>query len=210
MDGLIAGWVVASVGAGRSQAYSLPVRVRPLGSGPPDPLDVFFPHGPATAVLEPRPVPTPDLDRPWLASLGDLAPAGTAAMVLVYGGEEIDDAYTVDPVPPLPEWMTAGSGGVAMSVAGAKAAGSAVAARLHPVTAVVAGAATVYGVVEWLAPDAEQRQDTTAIFDVEYRDASGTVLDVQTNMAVLRDEVNGPLVGGPAIVVLPNRPPEED
>lgn len=209
VDGLVTGWVTGAIAAGRRQSYSLPVRVEPLGSSP-DPLDVFFPHGPATAVVEPRPVPTPDLDGAWLSSLGDLAPAGTAAMVLVYRREEVDHAYTVDPVPDLPgavpQLTWAGAGGVW----GAAKLGSSVAARLNPITATVSAAVSAYEFVNWLAPDEEPRQDTTAVFDVEYRDAEGTVIDVYTNMAVQRTAVTGPVFGGPAIIVLPHRPPETD
>jgi len=208
LESVITGWAVAAAGRGLSGAHTVRVRRREISTT--DALDELIVDGPVTESLVVRPVAVPDLDDDWLAALADLAPAGTAAMVLVYRREEVHGEYTVDPVPPLPEPVgnIAWAGGTAL--AGAAALGSGAAAALNPIGVGAGIAVGLYSFVDWLAPDDERRRDTSAIFDVEYRDARGTVLDVGHNMAVLRHEVSGPLFGGPAVIVLPCTPPDDD
>ncbi len=166
--------------------------------------------GARVETLETRQLAVPDLDDAWVSSLVDLAPDGTAAMVLVYTEEEVDFAYTVDPVPDPPDWMSPTAFLTETGIASAAAAGSSLAARLNPVGVGASIAVGTYEVVDWLAPDAEPREDTTAVFDVEYHDADGNVLSVERNMAVLRDEVSEPLFGGSAVIVLPVEVPVDD
>lgn len=209
VDGLVTEWTAATVAGAGAAAFSILSRSVPLD----DPYDVtdmlLGTPGPTTTVIEPRRVAVPDLDGPWLASLGDLAPTGTAAIVLHYREEEVDFAYTVDPVPDLPQAVDslvwAGDSALLAGVG----LGKSLAVKLSPIGIGASLGVGAYEFVDWVAPDAESRQDTTAIFDVEYRDPSGNVLDVQTRMAVQRSEVTGPMFGGPAVVVLPHRPKEE-
>jgi len=210
LEAIVAEWAVDTVDTQHGVAYQVAARSTPLGPSVGLGAALLGESGPTTMVLEADQVAIPDLDDDWLAALGDLAPEGTAAMVLVYREEEVDFAYTVDPIPPLPEAVDnvvwAGSGGLA----GAAALGSSLAARLNPVGIGASIAVGGYQFLDWVLPDAEPREDTTAIFDVEYRDAEGNLLEVETNMAVMRNEVTGPLFGGPAIVVLPFTPPDEE
>ena len=209
LEVIVTGWTVDTVDGQRGVAYTVTAQSVPLDPSIALGAGLFADPGPTTLVVEPQQIAVPDLDGDWLAALGDLAPEGTAAMVLVYREEEVNFAYTVDPIPPLPEAVDnvvwAGSGGLA----GVAALGSSLAARLNPIGVGASIAVGAYQFVDWVTPDAEPRQDTTAIFDVEYRDAEGNLLEIETNMAVLREEVSGPLFAGPAIVVLPYTAPKD-
>ena len=206
LDAQKAEWVAATLASGMGAAYTVAVRSNELDTT--DFADELIVDGARVETLDTRQVPVPDLDDAWVSALVERAPEGTAAMVLVYTEEDANFAYTVDPVPDPPDWMSPTAFLTESGIASAAAAGSSLAARLNPVGAGASIAVGTYEVVDWLAPDAEARQDTTAVFDVEYHDADGNVITIDRNMAVVRNEVSGPLFSGPAVIVLPVEVPD--